>query len=91
MPCHLIRRCELQGALCNDVQVTGLDFAAEMLADADRRQGALLPTTRRRQAHIRWTQGDALNLPFPDASFDAATMGYGLRNVADIPQVHAVL
>jgi demethylmenaquinone methyltransferase/2-methoxy-6-polyprenyl-1,4-benzoquinol methylase len=26
-----------------------------------------------------------MQLPFEDASFDAATMGYGLRNVADIP------
>lgn len=30
-------------------------------------------------------QGDAMAMPFEDASFDAATMGYGLRNVADIP------
>lgn len=28
-------------------------------------------------------EGDALNLPFPDCSFDAITMGYGLRNVVD--------
>jgi demethylmenaquinone methyltransferase/2-methoxy-6-polyprenyl-1,4-benzoquinol methylase len=34
---------------------------------------------------MEWVQGDALRLPFADASFDAATMGYGLRNVADIP------
>jgi demethylmenaquinone methyltransferase/2-methoxy-6-polyprenyl-1,4-benzoquinol methylase len=31
-------------------------------------------------------QGDALDLPFEGASFDAVTMGYGLRNVADIPR-----
>ena len=34
-------------------------------------------------------------LPFPDASFDAITMGYGLRNVADVPtalrELHRVL
>lgn len=33
----------------------------------------------------RWLQGDAMDLPFADASFDSATMGYGLRNVSDIP------
>ena len=29
-------------------------------------------------------QGDLLALPFPDASFDAATVGFGVRNVADL-------
>jgi demethylmenaquinone methyltransferase/2-methoxy-6-polyprenyl-1,4-benzoquinol methylase len=29
-------------------------------------------------------QGDALALPFEDASFDAATVGFGVRNVADL-------
>lgn len=33
---------------------------------------------------MTWVQGDALDLPFEDSLFDAATMGYGLRNVADI-------
>ena len=46
--------------------------------------------------HVRrWVQGDAMQLPFDTASFDAATMGYGLRNVADIPaalrELHRVL
>ncbi len=35
----------------------------------------------------RWVQGDAMSMTsFPDEGFDAATMGYGLRNVADIPR-----
>ena len=33
-------------------------------------------------APIEWVEGDATALPFPDASFDAATLSYGLRNVA---------
>ena len=55
--------------------VVGLDFAGEMLR-----------TGRRRPAgpHVRWCQGDALTLPFPDASFDAVTSGYLLRNVGDL-------
>lgn len=55
--------------------------------DAEQREAAAAsqqPGLRR--AAITWVQGDALELPFSDASFDAATMGYGLRNVADIPQ-----
>ena len=34
----------------------------------------------------RWIEGDALSLPFDSNAFDAATMGYGLRNVTDIPR-----
>jgi demethylmenaquinone methyltransferase/2-methoxy-6-polyprenyl-1,4-benzoquinol methylase len=37
-------------------------------------------------APISWVEADALNLPFPDSHFDACTMGYGLRNVTDIPR-----
>jgi demethylmenaquinone methyltransferase/2-methoxy-6-polyprenyl-1,4-benzoquinol methylase len=32
---------------------------------------------------LRFMQGDALHLPFPDDSFDIVTIGYGLRNLAD--------
>lgn len=66
------------------LQVVGLDFSGNMLQDAAARQ-------RQRQQSggplydMRWIQGDALRLPFEAASFDAATMGYGLRNVASIP------
>ena len=35
---------------------------------------------------IEWLEADALQLPLADNFFDAATMGYGLRNVPDIPQ-----
>lgn len=33
---------------------------------------------------IPFVAGDALNLPFADAVFDAATISFGLRNVADV-------
>ncbi|KAH7443733.1 hypothetical protein KP509_02G048600 [Ceratopteris richardii] len=35
---------------------------------------------------MRWLQGDALELPFANEEFDAITVGYGLRNVSDIPR-----
>jgi demethylmenaquinone methyltransferase/2-methoxy-6-polyprenyl-1,4-benzoquinol methylase len=53
--------------------VTGLDFSPRMLERA-----------RRKSATIAWVQGDLLDLPFADASFDAATVGFGVRNVTDL-------
>ena len=50
--------------------VTGLDFSPAMLARA-----------RRKAPEIDWVEGDLLALPFADASFDAATVGFGVRNV----------
>ncbi|MEM6614698.1 MAG: bifunctional demethylmenaquinone methyltransferase/2-methoxy-6-polyprenyl-1,4-benzoquinol methylase UbiE [Cyanobacteria bacterium P01_C01_bin.72] len=61
-------------------QVTGIDFACEQLAIAEQRQSLKCPTVS-----MNWLEGDALALPFPDNQFDCATMGYGLRNVIDIP------
>lgn len=61
-------------------QVTGLDFACEQLAIAQQRQMVKCPTIP-----MNWIEGDALKLPFGDSQFDCATMGYGLRNVTNIP------
>jgi demethylmenaquinone methyltransferase / 2-methoxy-6-polyprenyl-1,4-benzoquinol methylase len=55
--------------------VVGLDFAERMLARA-----------RRKSAHVEWVRGDVLALPFADETFDAATIGFGLRNVEDRPK-----
>jgi len=60
-------------------EVTGLDFSEPMLAVARRRQ-ASRPVG---SSSIPFIQGDALNLPFPEASFDVVTVSYGLRNLAD--------
>lgn len=43
----------------------------------------MLRTGRRRRPSLRFVAGDATALPFRDASFDAVTMSFGLRNVAD--------
>lgn len=71
-------------------KVFGVDFSSAQLAIARQRLQTLYPPIP-----IDWIQADALNLPFPDNHFDAATMGYGLRNVTDIPralqQLHRVL
>ena len=61
-------------------EVTGFDFSEPMLAVA-RRRAAAIPKSEFRIPNFQ--QGDALNLPFPDASFDMVTISYGLRNLAD--------
>lgn len=70
-------------------QVYGVDFSSAQLAIA-RQRSTLLPSLP-----ITWIEADALNLPFDANTFDAATMGYGLRNVTDIPrslqELHRVL
>ena len=62
-------------------KVIGLDFACQQLEIAASRAAKTLPGHS-----IDWQEGDALNLPFADNYFDCATMGYGLRNVTDIPR-----
>ncbi len=57
--------------------VTGLDFSERMLERA------------RRKAPLEWVQGDLLALPFGDDTFDAMTVGFGVRNVADLPRALA--
>ncbi|UOF88791.1 demethylmenaquinone methyltransferase [Fodinisporobacter ferrooxydans] len=59
--------------------VTGLDFSEKMLEI-----GAQNVKQAHMDARIQLLQGNAMNLPFADASFDAVTVGWGLRNVPDI-------
>ena len=60
------------------LDVTGLDFSAPMLAVADQRLKERFPDAR-----VKFLQGDAQKIPFPDNSFDIVTISYGLRNLAD--------
>jgi len=71
-------------------QVYGVDFACDLLAIAEARAQRRYP-----KPNITWQPGDALALDFPDHWFDGATLGYGLRNVQNIPgclqELHRVL
>jgi demethylmenaquinone methyltransferase/2-methoxy-6-polyprenyl-1,4-benzoquinol methylase len=56
---------------------TGLDFSLPMLeVAAQRLDGAKLKIE-----NLKFIQGDAQQLPFPENSFDVVTVGYGLRNL----------
>ena len=70
-------------------RVVGLDFAANQLKRAAEKERTLRSadaSVDSKMAPIEWVEGDALNLPFEDDSFDCATIAYGLRNVSDIPR-----
>jgi demethylmenaquinone methyltransferase/2-methoxy-6-polyprenyl-1,4-benzoquinol methylase len=54
-------------------RVTGVDFSGEMLARAERKA-----------PEFDWVQADAAALPFPDESFETVTVGFGIRNLADL-------
>jgi demethylmenaquinone methyltransferase/2-methoxy-6-polyprenyl-1,4-benzoquinol methylase len=60
-----------------DARVVGSDFTFEMM-----QAGQGKPQTER----IRWCAADALHLPFADATFDAVTSGFGVRNFIDREQ-----
>ncbi|HEY0387165.1 MAG TPA: bifunctional demethylmenaquinone methyltransferase/2-methoxy-6-polyprenyl-1,4-benzoquinol methylase UbiE [Gaiellales bacterium] len=71
---------ELRRSVGPSGRVVGLDFSPQMLAVA-----------RRKSAAVEWVQGDALDLPFPGGAFDAATVGFGVRNLADLGRGFAEL
>lgn len=66
--------------------VTGLDFSAQMLSRARTKYAA---------SNAVWVQGDAMHLPFPDASFDLVTSAFGFRNLSNyaegLREIHRVL
>lgn len=70
----------LARALGPSVPVLGLDFCPPMLAQAEAKQRA---APAGRYDHVRFAPGDGLNLPLPGATQDAATISFGLRNLAD--------
>ncbi len=68
----------LADGLPQSVAMTGMDFCQPMLDEA----------VKKRVASARWTkidflQGDGMALPLPDAGYDAVTISFGLRNMAD--------
>lgn len=64
-----------------DNEITVCDFNANMLKVGQERAKQL---GYNRKAKISWIEGDAQSLPFEDASFDAYTIAFGIRNVVDI-------
>jgi len=68
----------LADGLPSDTRVTGMDFCQPMLDEAVKKRAA-----NPRWATIDFRQGDGMALPLADAQFDALTISFGLRNMAD--------
>ena len=58
-----------------DASVIVLDYNAEMILAGVEKGG---------EPEMSWTVGDAMNLPLPDASVDAYSISFGIRNVSDV-------
>ncbi len=68
----------LADGLPTGTHILGMDFCQPMLDEAVVKRDAVP-----RHTGIVFQQGDGLALPLPDAAFDAATIAFGLRNMAD--------
>jgi demethylmenaquinone methyltransferase / 2-methoxy-6-polyprenyl-1,4-benzoquinol methylase len=72
-------------------RILGMDFCVPMLEEANVKK-AKAPGAF---PYVNFRQGDALNLPLPDASYDAITLAFGFRNMADrarcLSEMHRVL
>ena len=60
-----------------DASVIVLDYNAEMILNGVQKGG---------EPEMQWTVGDAMALPLPNASVDAYSISFGIRNVAHIDQ-----
>jgi len=69
---------ELAGRVGAEGRVVGCDFSEPMLDLAREKSAA------RGIAGVRFEWADALQLPYDGARFDAATVGFGVRNLADL-------
>lgn len=63
-------------------RVVGMDFCAPMLEVAEAKRAARAGAA----AAVEFRLGDGLAIPAPDASFDAVTIAFGIRNMADRPK-----
>ena len=78
-----LRIAEMARARGGDAAITVCDINADMLGEGVRRAEA------KGEGAIAWICGDAEALPIPDASMDAYTIAFGIRNVTHIDRALA--
>jgi len=71
----------LAKAVGEEGKVIGVDFSKNMLKVGEAK------LKRENIQNVELVQGNVMELPFPDQSFDYVTIGFGLRNVSDYYQV----
>ena len=69
----------LQRGLSSNPKITGLDFCEPMLIQARKKRNQINLDTEK----YPFIEGDCLDLPFSDNTFDLVTISFGLRNLAD--------
>jgi demethylmenaquinone methyltransferase/2-methoxy-6-polyprenyl-1,4-benzoquinol methylase len=67
-------------------QVAGLDFCEPMIQAARVKATERTGIAKGLTTSPTFVVGDVLDLPYPDESFDAVTISFGIRNVSDIPR-----
>jgi len=72
------RIAEMARSRSGDAAITVCDINQQMLGEGVRR------AAEKNEPSIEWVCGNAERLPFPDASFDAYTIAFGIRNVTHI-------
>ncbi len=70
----------LSRGLERNVTIVGMDFCQPMLDEAEIKKAA---ARAGRYGNVTFRQGDGLALPLPDTAYDALTISFGLRNLAD--------
>lgn len=70
----------LSRGLVPNVAIVGMDFCQPMLDQAEAKKKH---AGTNRYGNVTFQQGDGLALPLPEARFDAITIAFGLRNLAD--------
>lgn len=79
----------LSEAVGEEGEVVGLDFSQNMLSVAEEKREKL------NLSQLKLVHGNAMELPFPDNTFDYVTIGFGLRNVPDymtvLKEMHRVV
>lgn len=72
----------------NGARAVGLDFSEQMLRVAAEKLGRFRigakPSAQTTGPDVEFIRGDAQQIPFPENTFDIITIGYGLRNLADL-------